>query len=155
DAGTGRLLHRLGEPSEPVHAVAFSPDSHALAGGRAARDGSRVVRLWHAPAGSAGWVRDHPGAGGLAGAFASGGAALASADAEGQIKLRDLATGAVTRILKGHVGAVTSVAFAAHGKTLVSGGADQRTRLWDVATGQLIREFRSDGGLSGLFAKAA
>jgi WD40 repeat protein len=155
DARTGRLLHRLGEPSEPVNAVAFSPDSHTLAGGSAARDGSGVVRLWDAPAGSLAWVRnDHP-AEVLAVAFAPDGAALASSDAEGQIQLRDVATGAVKRVLKEHVGAVTSVAFAADGKTLVSGGADQRTRLWEVATGQLIREFRADGSLSGMFSGAA
>ena len=38
--------------------------------------------------------------------------------------------------LRGHTGAVTSVAFSADGKRIASGSYDRTVRVWDARTGQ-------------------
>jgi WD40 repeat protein len=51
------------------------------------------------------------------------------------VRLWDPATGQHRAVLKGHAGAVNSLAFSEDSKMLASGG-DQTVRLWDAATGQ-------------------
>jgi WD40 repeat protein/nucleoside phosphorylase len=52
-----------------------------------------------------------------------------------EIRLWELETGNVLRILRSHEGTVWSVAFSPNGATLASGSDDATVRLWDVATG--------------------
>jgi WD40 repeat protein len=56
---------------------------------------------------------------------------------EGEVRLWDLPAGKERHVLRGHTGAVGSLAFSADGKTLASAGGlfDGRVRLWDVAAG--------------------
>ena len=55
------------------------------------------------------------------------------------IRLWNVRTGRLLRILTGHRGIVYSVSFSPDGKTLASGGFDATIRLWDVRTGGLLR----------------
>ena len=59
------------------------------------------------------------------------------------ICLWDTATGQITRRLKGHTGAVRSVAFTQDGKTLVSAGDDATVRVWSVSSGSLKDQFHT------------
>jgi WD40 repeat protein/serine/threonine protein kinase/tetratricopeptide (TPR) repeat protein len=73
----------------------------------------------------------------LAMAFSDDGARLATADAQGTIKIwedpRKLTyESAALRTLKGHRGAVTIIRFSRDGKRLVSAGADRTARVWDL-----------------------
>jgi WD40 repeat protein len=149
DATTGRLLRSLGEPSDQIHAVAASPDGRWVAGGGAGADGAGLVRLWDAESGAPAWAPADERAVVHAVAFAPDGRSLATAGADGVIRLRDVPTGDVRQTLKGHDGAVTALAFAADGTTLVSGGADRSARLWDVRTGQAVRVVRTEAGKPG------
>jgi WD40 repeat protein/serine/threonine protein kinase len=65
-------------------------------------------------------------------AFSPDGRWLASASWDKTILLRELATGRVKRVLKGHINWVTSVAFSGDGKTLVSASQDGTIRFWPL-----------------------
>jgi len=54
------------------------------------------------------------------------------------IKLRQVSTGKILHILKGHKYGVSSVAFSPDGQILASGSLDNSIKLWKVKTGTLI-----------------
>ena len=60
---------------------------------------------------------------------------VASASADGTIRLWDSATGAARRTLEGHSDWVMAVAFSPDGKLVASASSDRTVRLWDSATG--------------------
>ncbi|MDB5345158.1 MAG: hypothetical protein JWP89_3535 [Schlesneria sp.] len=61
------------------------------------------------------------------------------------IVLWDTKTRKATRTLKGHSGAVISLAFSPDGTQLVSGGTDNAARLWDVASGKGLHVLKPEG----------
>jgi WD40 repeat protein len=63
---------------------------------------------------------------------------LASGSEDHTIRLWDLRTGKIIRVLKGHTGAVLRVIFSKDGNRLASAGGDGTVRIWDNLTG---REF--------------
>src|SRR5205823_2504128 len=75
----------------------------------------------------------------LAAAFAPDGSSLATAGADGMVRLRDPATGSVTRALEGHDGGATALAFSPDGATLVCGEGRGGARVWDAKNGRLLR----------------
>jgi WD40 repeat protein/serine/threonine protein kinase len=69
----------------------------------------------------------------------SDGERLASAGADGTIKIWNCTTGAGVQEFTAHKGAVVSVAFHSDGKHLASRGADGKVKVWDLtATGQAV-----------------
>jgi len=130
-----------------VNAVAFSPDGKTLATG----NGDGTVRSWDLaislPAGPLqpfdGTVTSRPAGNLLINghtsviwvAFSSDGKTLATGDADGTVRLWDVAThqpiGAPFTV---EAGQVDSMALSPDGKTLATGSADGKVRLWDMAT---------------------
>ena len=74
-------------------------------------------------------------------AFSPDGKSLATSGEDSKVRLWNMTTGQLTKVLSGpaYIRAIRKVAFSADGKTLVS--ISEQTRLWDVATGKLQRAF--------------
>jgi len=80
------------------------------------------------------------GAGPVKGAAFSGdGALLATAEWRHDVRLWNVATGKVLRVLRGHTEPVVAVALDAAGTLVASGSHDQAVKLWDARTGQELR----------------
>lgn len=72
-------------------------------------------------------------------AFSPDGTLLATGDAEGGLRLWQVAEGKLLHNLTGHSGWVWSVAFSLDGRTLASCSSDKTIRLWDVQTGECLQ----------------
>ncbi len=69
-------------------------------------------------------------------AFSPDGTLLATGDAEGGLRIWEVATGQLLWNFEGHVGWVWLIVFSADGQTLASCSSDKTIRLWDVNTGE-------------------
>jgi RNA polymerase sigma factor (sigma-70 family) len=85
--------------------------------------------------------------------FAPDGKAIATAGADGTVRLWDLATGRQTHKLE-EPGEVVGVAYSPDGKTLAAGSAGKKgaVTLWDTATGKLTLRHSHKGSWSGMLA---
>jgi WD40 repeat protein/predicted Ser/Thr protein kinase len=160
DVQTGhRLLNRKWPSSglskgllgEVFDNLAFSPDSQRLAWA----DWDTTVRVWDITGGKEPLtLKGHeegprgfsvqPAVWGVAFSFDS--KRLASAGADGTVRIRDLTSGQPLHRLLGHKGQVWGVAFSPDGKRLASAGEDATVRVWDAATGQPLDTFQGHTG---------
>ena len=77
-----------------------------------------------------------PSVGGLA--LSRDGKTLVVAGGDGKIRLLDLATGEVQKILTGHTNMIYRAVFSGDEKLLASSSRDLTARIWDVASGREI-----------------
>ncbi|MCY2954350.1 MAG: protein kinase [Planctomycetota bacterium] len=135
--GQRRTIGGFSGHTNPVQAVAFSPD------GRMALSGStdKTLRLWDVATGSQ--VRSFAGhtEGVYAVAFSPDGRSAISGSPDKSLKLWDVATGREIRSFTGHTDGVAAVAFSPDGRTAISGSKDKTLKLWDVAAGKDIGNF--------------
>jgi hypothetical protein len=125
--GKGRMV---GEATDAVYALTFSPDGKLLA--TAGYD--RLVRLWDVSSGGAPprVLKDHSDAVyGLA--FSPDGVRLASGAADRAVKVWDVATGRRLYTLGEPTDWVYAVAWSADGRLLAAAGVDRSIRVWGPA----------------------
>ncbi len=147
---------------EQACCLAFAPDSEILA-----RAGWKAITLWNAQDGEP--IRTlHPTQGTIFalaftpdGGTLVGGGNIPTDDVNhqaGLVTFWNVATGQITRTLKGHTGGVHAVAISPDGKTVASGGDGplkafpdvtrvvSEIRLWKIATGKLEWAFEGEQG---------
>ncbi|KAK5173182.1 Transcription initiation factor TFIID subunit 5 [Saxophila tyrrhenica] len=141
-----------------VESVAWHPNGAYVFTGSGGSD--RTVRMWDITRGSA--VRLFTGHVGnvTALACAPNGHVVASADDRGEIILWSLATGRLTKRMRGHGrGGIWSLDWSVESSVLVSGGADGTVRVWDVqpnkeSNGKVVGEggagTKIDGATNGV-----
>jgi len=132
-SNTGVLLRKFEGHTEPVYALALSPDGKTLATG--SRDAS--IRIWEANTGKL--LRTFQGhtADVNALSFSPDGKTLASGGKDQNIRIWDLEPNDLHRSFAGHTGYVWSAVYSPDGKRFASAGADRSVRVWNAATGKL------------------
>ena len=148
DLAAREELFRLTAFTQPVHAVAFSPDSSLLATGTGDWRFPDVVpelKVWDLTTRKV--VADLRGHKGYVGwvAFSPDGTRLASASQDGTVKVWDPATGQELYTCPGHAGGGNCVIFSPSGKELVSGSGNGTVYFWDASTGRKLRALRAHG----------
>ncbi len=143
DLRRNERLHTFDGFTNPVQAMALSPDGKYLATTSAFWDKSRVgIRTWF-PGALRVWGTERKelvaelgglGSPGTALAFSPDQSTLAVGTLRGEIELFSTLTWEQTTILTGHSNEVTELAFSHDGRTLISGSLDSTHRIWRGGT---------------------
>lgn len=147
--GSVEFLKDLGESSDAVFAIAFSPDSKKVA----AAGADRTIRVWSVPEGNlelqledhADWILDL--------SFSPDGTKLVSASRDKTTKVFDVVKKESLVTFPSHNEQVFAARFSKDGKQIFSGGADKQIRTW-TAEGE-AKQVRATGGFGGEIFKVA
>ena len=127
---TGELIRTLDaeERAGDVTSIAISPKDEILV---TSHEGESVVRIWNPRTGEL--IRTLEGHSSQINsvAISPDGQILASGSADGTIRILDLRTRELIRVLK-DAGEVLSVTFSPDSRTLASGSEDGKIRIWQV-----------------------
>lgn len=139
DKTPGILLTVFDRPG-PAVGCAFLADGKTVV----AASSDKIVRFFELPPPSVVQLAGHK-AQVYGVAISPDGAQAATASADNNIILWDLANGTALKTLSGHKAQVYCVAFSPDGKQLVSGSGDKTVTLWDIAEGKALKSFEGAG----------
>ena len=127
-----------------VYDIGFRPDGRVIAS-----SGLQTIRLWRQDGVLRSYLEEVSSADVHSLSYSQDGQILASADADGKIKLwrPDISTSEPFDVLKAHKEEVFSVRFSPDGQLLASGGADRTVKLW-TPDGKLIKTLQHQGAVS-------
>ena len=128
----GTPLHTLTGHNRGVTGVAFTANAGSLRLATASDD--KTVRIWDIHTKEQLFQFDHP-EGVLAVAFSPDMGQIATAGADGAVRLWQTEADDPGRVIGNHVGSVWSVAYSPDGNYVISAGADKSARIWHVQTG--------------------
>ncbi|AKT42626.1 WD40 repeat domain-containing serine/threonine protein kinase [Chondromyces crocatus] len=115
---------------EIVAAVLSADGEHIATAGS-----DNIVRVWSRSGVQVGELASPTQAAVLALAFSPDSQWIASAEADGKVRLREIASGE-ERVFSGHVGQVRAMRFSPSGELLATAGEDLSVLIWRVATGE-------------------
>jgi len=133
-------------PGEYPRASAFSGDGRRLAATSGSRQGyDPVARVFELDSGQPPLLFRGHSAGVEDAAFSPDRQNLATASADGTVKVWEAATARELRTLRGHQGPVSRLAYSPDGAYLASAGKDKTIRIWNPASGRPLRtiDFRT------------
>jgi len=85
-------------------------------------------------------------------AWSPNGQYIASGSSDETVRIWDVETGKLVKILESHKNWIRSVAWSPNGQYIASGSSDETVRIWDVETGELVSVLR--GHTSEVFSVA-
>jgi hypothetical protein len=134
DVANGRQLGQLEADTMHIYSLALAADGRRLAAScYMHKTRGSDLALWETASGKPVMhFKERPGQTVEVVSLALRADLLASGDVFGTIRLWDVETGKELRQLKGHRGAILSLAFSADGKQLISGSRDTTALIWDV-----------------------
>ena len=145
DARTGEHRADFIGHTDPVVALAFSPDGNILASGS-----FKEIRLWDLALDGVSRTMVLQGHRDMVTtlAFSPDSKTLASTSFYGTILLWDVETGQLRHNLPAHIGSILTLAFSPDNEILASGGywhpdAESTIHIWNSHTGQLLATFRN------------
>lgn len=138
----GRLQSMLPLPASQVTAIKFIPRSNQLAVAGWMPEKGGMLSLWDVDGG--GHLRDfaNRSAEVLSIAVSPDGQTLVSGDANGNVALWNVQSGAKTRSHK-YEYPIEAVTFSADGKLLATGDANRTVRVCDASTGTIVQTLKS------------
>jgi WD40 repeat protein len=135
DVTTGQMLKTLDGHTDAAYGAQFSPDGTLIV----SHSRDRSVRIWNVADGSTRHVFSHPEEV-YAAIFLAGGKRVATACADGQVRVFDADSGALVRALPPFSKEQTfATALAASGDArLLAAGDGTRIRIWDTANWEAV-----------------
>ena len=139
-SGSGRVNEKCVQPvnvekGKEVQAIAYAPEGRGVYA-VGSRDGSMFLFSEQREARS---IRAHDGPIWQL-AFSPNGERIASAGADGKIRVWNFADHRLLRTFDKHTNSVSSLAWSPDGQSLVSGSEDRSVRLWDVPGNRQVGE---------------
>lgn len=141
DAASGAAMLQLPEDGRKPRFALFSPDAQSVLVVPASDAGPWFVEP--RSGGTLGTLEGCP-APVLAAAFGPRGREVATAHAapDGAVRIWEVPSGRLIRVLSGHEDDVLSVAYAPDGVRLASASRDGTARIWEVSSGRCLRTLR-------------